>query len=159
MSSAYHPQSNGQTEVVNHCLETYLRALSGDFPSQWMKCLPWAEWWDDTCKHSSIGASPLRAVYGRQPSIIADYIQGTSPVQEIEEWATSRDHLLQTIEENLQRAQSCMKQQVDKHPLDKEFSIGSYVFVKLQPYRQQSLRPRQHKLSKNTSGCTRSLKR
>lgn len=34
MSSAYHPQSNGQTERVNQCLEGYLRAMTSDKPKQ-----------------------------------------------------------------------------------------------------------------------------
>ncbi|GKV19872.1 hypothetical protein SLEP1_g30072 [Rubroshorea leprosula] len=44
MSSAYHPQTNGQTEVVNHCLETYLRCMCGLRPKEWVQWLPLAEW-------------------------------------------------------------------------------------------------------------------
>ncbi|XP_057992322.1 uncharacterized protein LOC131173819 [Hevea brasiliensis] len=43
-SSAYHPQTDGQTEVVNHTIEMYLRCFVGDKPTSWVDWLPWAEY-------------------------------------------------------------------------------------------------------------------
>ena len=43
MSSAYHPQSDGQTEVVNNSLEHYLRAFAADRPQTWVEWLPLAK--------------------------------------------------------------------------------------------------------------------
>jgi hypothetical protein len=45
MSSSYHPQIDGQTEVVNRSLEQYLRAFAGDKPSMWVHWLPLAKFW------------------------------------------------------------------------------------------------------------------
>ena len=45
LSTAYHPQTNDQTEIVNRCLETYLRCMCANSPAQWSKWLPLAEWW------------------------------------------------------------------------------------------------------------------
>ena len=45
LNSAYHPQTDGQTEVTNHCLEAYLRCFAGDKPKTWDQWLPISEWW------------------------------------------------------------------------------------------------------------------
>lgn len=42
--SAYHPQSNGQTKVLNRCLENFLRCYCLDAPADWCNYLPLAEW-------------------------------------------------------------------------------------------------------------------
>ncbi|GKA93365.1 reverse transcriptase, partial [Tanacetum coccineum] len=43
MSTAYHPQTDGQTKVVNKCLECFLRCMSGERPKEWVQWLPLAE--------------------------------------------------------------------------------------------------------------------
>jgi hypothetical protein len=64
MSSTYHPQTNGQTEIVNKCLEGYLHCYSSDKQSQWVKWLPLAEWWYNTTYHTSTKMSPFESLYG-----------------------------------------------------------------------------------------------
>jgi hypothetical protein len=53
LSSAYHPQTDGQTEVINRSLEGYLRSFVGDRPRDWLRWLSLAEWAYNTYVHTS----------------------------------------------------------------------------------------------------------
>jgi transposase InsO family protein len=75
MSTSYHPQTDGQTEVVNRCLENYLHCFAGDKPKEWTRWLPWAEWWYNTTCHSATKMIPFEAVYGLPPPILSTYTQ------------------------------------------------------------------------------------
>lgn len=59
MSSSYHPQTYGQTKVVNKCLEAYLRCFVSEQPKSWSHWLPWAELWYNTTFHVSTGFTPF----------------------------------------------------------------------------------------------------
>lgn len=77
-SSAYHPQSDGQTEIVNKALETYLRCLCSEHACTWYPWLPLAEFWYNTNFHSSIQTTPYEVVYGQAPPIHLPYHPGES---------------------------------------------------------------------------------
>jgi hypothetical protein len=65
-SSAYHPQTNGQTERVNQILEDMLRACVLEFPQKWDECLPLAEFSYNNIYQESIKMAPFEALYERR---------------------------------------------------------------------------------------------
>ena len=84
MSMPYHPQIDGQIEVVNKCLETYLLCFILEKQHQWVQWLPLEEWWYNTSYHTSNKMTPYEMVYGQQHPIITSYLLGTLKVQAID---------------------------------------------------------------------------
>lgn len=148
MSSGYHPQTDGQTEIVNKCLETYLRCFTSEQQHQWAKWLPLAEWWYNTSYHTASKMTPYEAVYGQAPPVLLPYTPNSSPVQAVDIVLRSRDQILRTLQDNLHMARNRMKQQADQHRSERSFQVGDMVFLRLQPYKQSSLKLKgRHKLA------------
>lgn len=147
-SSAYHPQSDGQTEVVNRSVEHYLRCFVADKPSSWTELLHWAEYWYNTTFHGTIQMTPFQAVYGTPPLSVNRYIPGSTTVNAVDLALQSRDELLDVLKTHMTVAQNRMKQHADQKRTEREFKVGDWVYLKLHPYRQKSLvhRP-SHKLA------------
>lgn len=140
--SAYHPQSDGQTEVTNRILETYLRCFVCDSPQLWVRYLPLAEYWCNSTFQSTIKLTPFEVLYGRPPPNLRAYVAGTTAVASMDESLTRRRQTLSLIRENLKLAQLRIKSQADAHRSDRVFKEGDWVWLKLQPFRQISLRGR-----------------
>ncbi|GJR91413.1 gypsy/ty3 retroelement polyprotein [Tanacetum coccineum] len=89
------PKSHdGQTEVVNRCLECYLRCMIGEQPKQWMKWLSLAEWWYNTNHHSAINTTPYEIVYGQSPPIHVPYVGGDIRVELVDRTLTAREEAI-----------------------------------------------------------------
>lgn len=84
-STAYHPQSDGQTEVLNRCLETYMRCYTLDKPTSWAGWLPMAQYWYNTTPHSSLKMSPYQALFGQPPPTYIHYQVKDSPIQTVDD--------------------------------------------------------------------------
>lgn len=138
MSSAYHPQTDGQSEILNKCLEMYLRCFTYENPKGWVKALPWSEFWYNTAFHTSLGLTPFKALYGREPPTLTRQPCTTLDPVELREQLINRDNLLAKLKNNLARAQQVMKTQADKKRQEVSMKVGDHVLVKLQPYRQHS---------------------
>lgn len=131
------PLIDGQTEVVNKFLETYLHCFALEQPRCWGKWLHWAEYWYNTNIHTA-SVTPFPILYGWDTPPLIHNNHLSTPVSE-EEHLEERDAFLDDLKFQILCAQQIMKSQADKHRRELSFSVGDWVFVKLRPYRQQSL--------------------
>lgn len=114
-SSAYHPQTDGQTEVVNRCLECYLRCFASDEPHHWNKYLYLTEYWYNTSYHSSIQMTPFQALYNRLPPVFPHYTIGTSKVASIDTTLGNHQQLITHLKLTLKHTRQRITDQANKH--------------------------------------------
>jgi len=142
LSSSYHPQTDGQTEVLNRCLENYLRCMSVQNPKGWVNWLPMAEWWYNTTYQSAIQKTPFEVLYNQEPPLHLPYVPGESTHKGVDRTMQRREEMLRQVQLHLQKAQERMKQLADKGRSDRVFQLGDWVWLKLQAYRQMSVQHR-----------------
>ncbi|GJV27346.1 retrotransposable element Tf2 [Tanacetum coccineum] len=135
----YHPQSDGQSEVLNRCLEGYLRCMCFTKPNDWVNWLPLAEYWYNTSFHTATKHTPFEIVYGQKPPLHLPYLPGESKVEALDRSLQAREETIQQLKENLSRSQNMMKQFADRHRSERSYQVGEWVYLKLQPYRQSSV--------------------
>ena len=138
LSSAYHPQSDGQTEVANRISEQYLRAFVHQKPSAWGRYLLWVEWSYNTSCHSMTGMIPFEVTFGRKPPNFPQYISSTSKIDAVDDILSQREAVFELLRRKLSKAQIRMKATSDKQRRDQEFKVGDWVLVKLRPHQQTS---------------------
>jgi hypothetical protein len=116
-STSYHPQTDGQTEIVNKWVEGYLRNYVGGQQRTWVRWLHMGEYCYNTTYHMSIRMSPFRALYGYDAPSFMETVFGDNRVPGAKDWVEESQRILQSVRENLQSAQNQQKIYADRHRL------------------------------------------
>lgn len=133
MSTAFHPQTDGQSERTIQVLEDMLRACVIDFGGRWDHFLPLAEFAYNNSYHSSIQMAPFEALYGRRcrsPIGWFDAFEVRSLDTDLLRDAMEK---VRVIQSRLLTAQSRQKSYADRRVRDLEFMEGDRVLLKVSP--------------------------
>ncbi|GJU75861.1 putative reverse transcriptase domain-containing protein [Tanacetum coccineum] len=135
MSTAYHPETDGQSERTIQTLEDMLRACVIDFGKGWVKHLPLAEFSYNNSYHASIKAAPYEALYGRKcrsPVCWAEVGEAQLTGPEMIQETTEKIVL---IKQRIQAAQDRQKSYADLKRKPMEFEVGDRVMLKVSPWK------------------------
>jgi len=143
MLTAYHPQTDGQTEHVNQALEQYLRCYVDYNLSNWSDLLPSAEFAYNNQAHKGIKESPFYLEYGRHlrvgPILVKESLQ-----RNLNDLTYKRQEALEQAKAALTLAAERMKWYYDKKVQSVPFKVSDKVLLNLKDYQttEQALRPR-----------------
>ncbi|CAI7918000.1 unnamed protein product [Closterium sp. NIES-54] len=128
MSSAYHPQTDGQTERLNQVVEQLLRTACKDNVSHWDTQLPTLEFAYNNASHAATGKTPFFLCYRREPLTPQ---QPTIPahVQAAHDFVTTMQQLWEKTQQRLTTMQTSQKQYADRQRRDHSVAVGDQVLL------------------------------
>nr|GEZ01459.1 putative reverse transcriptase domain-containing protein [Tanacetum cinerariifolium] len=135
MSTAYHPQTDTQSERTIQTLKDMLRARVFDFEGSWDVHLLLVEFSYNNSYHSSVWCAPFEALYGRKcrsPIMWAEFGEGQLIGPELVQETTKK---ISQIKDILKAARDRQKSYADKRRKPLEFSVGEYVLLKVSPWK------------------------
>lgn len=138
-STAFHPQTGGQTERVNKILEDMLRACVMEHGAKWEDCLPFAEFSYNNSYQSSLQMAPLEVLFGRKcrtPLNWSETGEGLIFGPEILQEAEDKVHL---VRENLKAAKPRQQSYADSHRREVKFVPGDHVYLRVTPLKGTKL--------------------
>ena len=130
MSTAFHPQTDGQSENAIKTVQQILRSLMEKGEREWDECLPAVEFAMNNSVHASTGTSPFEASYGYKPLLPIDLTQlhkHPATVPAAQDWLVRQAELLEFVKAQLAEAQLRQKQYADTKRSDHTFQAGDLV--------------------------------
>jgi hypothetical protein len=137
LSTAYHPQTDGQTKIANQYLDQRLRPFVNHFQDNWAELLPLMDYAQATLPHDSTGYAPIQLEMGYLPRTSFDWDQtdGLRTARETLSRDEARKHTEQLQDawelarKNLERSQLTMTKQANKYRREPDFDVGDKVWV------------------------------
>ncbi|KAJ9531466.1 hypothetical protein QJQ45_006912 [Haematococcus lacustris] len=132
LSSAYHPQTDGQTERANRTVEDMLRPYVNDHKSDWDQHLAAVEFAYNSSEHVGTGFTPFYLNYGQHPTTPSALLLPPPtlvPSQASEDFVTSMRNNLTAARSALQRSIDTQKLHADQHRRHEEFEVGDLVLL------------------------------
>ncbi|WVZ89724.1 hypothetical protein U9M48_036089, partial [Paspalum notatum var. saurae] len=129
MSKAFHPQTDGQSEVVNKTIAMYLRFLTGGRTRAWVEWLPWAEYCYNTAFHSALRTTPFQVVYAQPLPALLPYTPGAAATTPVDELLQDRNTFLTEVCDRLLQAQAYAKRHYDGHHRELELKVGNWMWL------------------------------
>ncbi|GJS29342.1 putative nucleotidyltransferase, ribonuclease H [Tanacetum coccineum] len=134
-STAFHPQTDGQSERTIQTLEDMLRACALEWTGSWDEYLCLVEFAYNNSWHASIKAAPFELLYGRKCRAPICWDEVGERLIEGPELIEITNEKVVVAKEKLKEARSRQKSYADKHRRDLEFQVGDRVFLKVSPFR------------------------
>ncbi|SOV04873.1 uncharacterized protein UDID_17220 [Ustilago sp. UG-2017a] len=130
LSTAYHPQTDGQTERVNQVVEQYLRMYCNYEQNDWADLLGTAAFVYNNTAHNSIGVSPFFACYGWNPKAHPDIPQWLGVHDpDLFEYLIDGKECCKYLQEQIREAQHRTVDQYNRRHKDIEFKVGDMVYI------------------------------
>ncbi|GKA59058.1 reverse transcriptase domain-containing protein [Tanacetum coccineum] len=140
MSTAYHPQTDGQSERIIQTLKDMLRACVIDFGGSWDVHLPLAEFSYNNSYYTSIRCAPFEALYRRKcrsPVLWAEIGEGSLIGPGLVQETTDK---VVVIKEKLKAARDCQKSYADSGSKMTEYEVGENVLLKVSSWKGAMLK-------------------
>ena len=138
LSTADHPESDGQTERVNQVLEDMLRAYVSKRQTNWEDYLSILEFAYNSAKHVSMGYSPFMLMYGFQPRSPVTVGLANERIQSVKDFLTDHMDMLRLARQNIRQAQDRFKKFAYAKRRLVIFKEGDQVFLRV-PEKSQTL--------------------
>ena len=130
MSTAYHPQTDGQTERANRTIEDMLRGFVGPRQDDWCKYLALVEFAYNNSVQASTVHTPFFLNHGRHPHTpLSSAVPKRSSNPAVSEWVEGLQHALRSAKSNISSSQQRQKAYADKKRRDHSFEIGDQVLL------------------------------